>query len=188
MVVEMSHSNSLPEIFSGDVDLGLGLGLRPGSLPDPPPVSSPNSPSIFDSVIAGDLFTWSHVDSLPSSGVTDHDRTLAAKESGQGAISARVSGMFGRISEKLRPKRSSIRKRNSDSVCNQHVWAAESSAELPSTGDSIPIGSSLRQQRILYEKDIGEILRRRQAECETRLFSKPGTLFPSRLRSIILVR
>jgi hypothetical protein len=172
----MSHSNSLPEILSGDVDLGLGLGLRPGSLPDPPSPLSPSSSLVFDSRIAGDLFTWSSIDLHPSSGVTDLEQAPSAR--GREALSARMSGMFGRISEKLRPKRSSMLRQGNDLACKLPPLAVEGSDGPPQlVNDSIPLGTSLRQQKMLYEKEIGEIQRRRQAECETRLFKKLGMFF-----------
>ena len=170
----MSLCDSLPEIPSDDVDLGLGFGLRPGSLPPTTTSTSPSSISTFIGTSAADLFTWASVDSLTSA-VADEDKSSEVV-SGPSAIKARMSGMFGRISEKFRPKKYQLKSDN-ESECSSPPWTPDERHDMQQNTGIVSLGTSLRQQRMLYEQDLAEIQRRQKIESNCQLTVTSGMAY-----------
>lgn len=136
----------------GDIDLGLGSGLRPGSLPPAPPTPG-SAPDATDDLSSA-LFSWSSVESLDTPSTTN-DAASGQRKS----VGAKMSGMLRGLSERLRAKRNSQQQLQQSSL-------SISSDNNSETGHGIHLGSSLRQQKMLFEKDLEEIKRRRKVELD----------------------
>jgi len=167
----MSQSDSFPEIPSDDVDLGLGLGLRPGSLPPAANSTSPSSVSAFDGTFGAELFTWVSVDSLTSA-VGDEDKSNESIH-GRSAIKSRMSDLLERLSDKLRPKKFNLNSNNESGYSSIPGTPVELNG-MQQTSTPVSLGTSLRQQKILYEQELAEIQRRRKVESVNRPAVKSG--------------
>ena len=164
---------------SDDFDLGLGHGLRPGSLP-PPPSPPPESASISacsSSVVdlspGSILSSWSDAEVQTHSSVDNPTSGIEKSKSRQRqtSVGARMSDIFGRLSGRLRLKQTGNVSKT-DITSDSQSWSFGNDDMDEAQNSSVQLGTTLKEQKQLFELELAEIKRRRRVEFNGRCLSK----------------
>lgn len=154
-------------------DLGLGSGLRPGGIPgSPAKLSLFSLPSGLTEQPKSDhnLNHPAHPDC--QTGSTQHQDQTQSRNSSEKEKRGKLSRLFSRSSSR----------KSSDG--QEHVDEDNSNKEeaFPSYAD-ISYGTSIRQQKLLFEQDLGHLFHRKVPVNDT---AEPDSLI-SGLKAVIII-